>query len=404
MLKKILISLQFIFVISFTNCGGESSKEAKELLNQILQFIGIPYSIIVNVCQDTNSDGLCGAKELFTKLIINKGEMLDDIWKKIEVSDDGQYFLENINPNLPILVELQDVANVNQDEGKFTLPFNVLTKQEQNETKEVSILESMVDADTLSKIEADKFRTLNNTEAQNKYYTTLLNGLESNINILRINELDSKKSVIISIREMAKEIKVNLERADTINRCENNQTCVDEEIKKISNALIITEDKLIEIKRETNPNQESNETVKKEVNYDEWTKPSKSDCESSGGVYNKEGNNNCRANWENSNSICNTMGDKLPDVETLRKVIADCGGIAHTWGEDDYKSKNNKNIANKSYQACYQEKGFSSNFYWSSTMHILDNSSAWNVYFYEGNDDWDDKINEFCVRCIKSEE
>jgi hypothetical protein len=392
MLKKLLISLQFIFVISLTNCGRESSKEAKELLNQILQFIGIPYSIIVNVCQDANSDGICGAKELFTKLIINKSEMIDNIWKKIEVSAEGQYFLENINPNLPILVELQDVANVHQDEGKFTLPFNSLTNQEQNGTKEVSILESMVDADALKKIEADRFRTLNNTEAQNKYYATLLNGLESNINILRTNELDSKKSVITSIKEMANVIKVNPERADAINRCDNNQTCVDEEIKKISNALIITEDKLIEI------------TGKKEVNYDKWTKPSQSNCENNGGVYNRDGDNNCRANWENSNSICNTMGDKLPDIERLRKIITDCGGIPHTWGEDDYKSKNNKNIANKSYQACYQEKGFTSNFYWSSTMHILDNSSAWNIYFYEGNDDWDDKMNEFCIRCIKSRE
>jgi len=65
MLKRAIWLLSILSILSFTSCGGESSKEGKELLTKILQFIGIPHNIIVNVCQDENADGICGAKELY---------------------------------------------------------------------------------------------------------------------------------------------------------------------------------------------------------------------------------------------------------------------------------------------------------------------------------------------------
>ncbi len=250
MLKKFFISLSIILSLSFTSCGGGSSKEARELLSKILQFVGIPHDIIVNVCQDKNGDGVCGAKEIFTKLIIKKGESVSDILRKLSLTPDGRYFLKNVDPTLPILVEFQDEAKVNQADGKFTLEFNAFENEEQNETKEISILEAMVDADGLTKAEADKFRTLKNKEAQDKYYATLLNDLETNINTLRANGLDNQKAVIASIKEMADETKANQEQADRINGCENNQTCVDKEIKKISDELIIDEDEAVEIRLE----------------------------------------------------------------------------------------------------------------------------------------------------------
>ena len=70
MLKKFLILIGVIFILSFTSCGGKSSDEAKELLSKILQFVGIPHSIIVTVCQDTNGDGICGGGELFTRPLL----------------------------------------------------------------------------------------------------------------------------------------------------------------------------------------------------------------------------------------------------------------------------------------------------------------------------------------------
>jgi len=415
MLKKLLISLGIISIISFTSCGGGSSKEAKELLSKILQFIGIPHSIVVNVCQDSNRDGICGAKELFTKLTIQKGESIDDIWQKIALTEDGRYFLENVDPNLPILVELQDEAKVNQDEGKFTLEFNAFKNKEQNETKEISILQSMVDADALTTTEADKFRTLNNQEAQDKYYTSLLNTLETNINTLRANELDSQKAVRASIKEMADETKANQAQADKINNCENNQTCVDEEIKKVADALIIDEDEELEITGKGKPTQETNTTVTEptptptpikgeEVQYGKWVKPSQSSCESSGGIYNKYNRDECRANWENANSICQAMGDKLPNIETLGAVVTDCGGdfvSDYNDNSDNWNERTDKNIANESYQACYKEKGFTSNGYWSSTTNVSDSSSAWLVNFYDGYDVWSSKTYEFRVRCVR---
>ena len=251
-MKKFLWSLSIIVsILSLTNCGGGSSKEAKELLSKMLQFVGIPPTIVANICQDANRDGTCGVGELFTKVTINKGDSIDDIWRKISLTNDGKYFLETYNPELPILVELQDVAKVNYDNGEFTLEFNGFkTKKDDNETKEISILEAMIDANALSKTVADKFRTLTNSEAQDKYYVALLDSLETNINTLRSNEINKTTAISATIKEMADEIKTNQEQADRINACGNDQTCIDNEIKKIKDELIIDENETEEIKKE----------------------------------------------------------------------------------------------------------------------------------------------------------
>ncbi len=257
MLKTLMWLLSLGMLLNFTSCGGESSKEARELLQKILQFVGIPHSIVVNICQDENRDGVCGTTELFTKLTIKKGDSIDDIWQKVSLTPDGRYFLKNVDPDLPILVELQDEARVNQNSGKFTLEFDAFENREQNETKEISILEAMIDADALTKTEADKFRNLNNTQAQDKYYAKLLYDLESNINTLRANGLDNQKAVIASIKEMGDETRANIVQANKINSCGNDQACVDREIEKISDELIITEDEVLEIKNKQNKNDDN---------------------------------------------------------------------------------------------------------------------------------------------------
>jgi len=404
MLKKVIWLSSLIGVLSFTSCGGGGgSKEAKELLEKILQFVGIPQQVIVNVCQDSNRDGFCGGGELFTKVVMNKGDSLDDILEKISVTPDGRYFLQTFNPELPIIVELQDnTGKVNFDNGKFTLSFNGFkTKKDDNETKEVSILESMVDANALSKDVADKFKTLTNSEAQNKYYTTLFDDLETNINTLRVYDLDRKTAVTATIKEMADETITNQEQANRINGCENNQSCVDSEIKKLSDELIITDDEASEIK------------VK--IQYGKWVKPSRSDCESGGGDYDTYKNSDdngtkyegmeysdCNAVWEDANSICSSIGGVLPNIDTLRTVVTDCGGdliIASYYGDWE-EERQDKNIANESYQACYREKGFnSSRFYWSATAS--DSSDAWGVSFYNGSDGLGNKANRFSIRCVR---
>ena len=274
-MKKFIWSLSIIVsILGLASCGGGSSKEAKELLQKILQFKGIPQTILANICQDSNRDGTCGVGELFTKVTINKGDSLDDIWRKISLTDDGKYFLQTYNPELPILVELQDIDKVTYDDGKFTLTFNGFkTKEDDNETKEISILESMVDANALSKTVADKFRTLNNPEAQDKYYTALLDSLERNINTLREKSLDSKTAVKATIKEMADETRDNQEQADRINSCENNQTCIDSEIKNIKDELIITEDEANSITTNSSNSSEENSTNNSSTSEGGWIVP-----------------------------------------------------------------------------------------------------------------------------------
>nr|WP_255494513.1 DUF1566 domain-containing protein [Sulfurovum sp. bin170] len=214
---------------------------------------------------------------------------------------------------------------------------------------------------------------------------------------------------------MGDETKANQAQADKINGCDNNQTCVDEEIKKISNELIITDSEVAEIKAKEQPSQETSATLSEptptpvaggeEIQYGQWVKPSRSVCESSGGNYGEfttsaddgtkyEGTlyTECWANWENAHTICSATGGVLPNNETLKAVVTDCGGVI-----DDYE--NNRN--SESYQACYREKGFTSSYYWSSTSDASDSSNAWIVNFSNGHVDWNDKTYELSVRCVR---
>ena len=245
MFKKIMWLLSIVAVLSFVSCGGDStssSPEAKKLMTKLLNFVGIPTNIIVAVCIDKDKNGICASSEIQAKVTLNQGESFDDIWKKLALNEDGKYLLEVYDEKLPILIEIQDEAKVDFDDGKFTLNFDGFKTKENNEEKEISILQSMVDADAISINEADTFRTLINKEAQSKFYITLLNDLETNLNTLRLKGLDNKTATSSTIKEMADEIKSNQAKANRINICGDNQTCVEREIKSLSDELIITEE------------------------------------------------------------------------------------------------------------------------------------------------------------------
>jgi hypothetical protein len=113
--------------------------------------------------------------------------------------------------------------------------------------------------------------------------------------------------------------------------------------------------------------------------------PSKSICENSGGAYSK---NACIATWENAKTICSSAGGVLPTIVKLRAVVIDCGGELN---ED--KSQNN------AYQSCYEEKGFTPNFYWSSSTVTSDNIYGWFVNFRNSSDGWDNKKSENYILC-----
>ena len=255
MLKKFLISIGVIFILSFTSCGGGSSDEAKELLSKILQFVGIPHSIIVNVCQDSNRDGICGAKELFTKLVIKKGESVDDILQKISLTADGRYFLNNVDPNVPILVEIEDQNNIQHDGGKLTLRFDGFKTDEQNETKEISAIQLLEDSGHLTAEETKKLKETPNREVVDR---VIFESLENNYNLLRNEELNTKVATNKGLEVLANELK-KVDVADALPKkivtCEDNATCIKELVTTTSQELNITKEEAEviaeEVKRES---------------------------------------------------------------------------------------------------------------------------------------------------------
>ncbi|RLA72960.1 MAG: hypothetical protein DRG30_06825, partial [Epsilonproteobacteria bacterium] len=78
-----------------------------------------------------------------------------------------------------------------------------------------------------------------------------------------------------------------------------------------------------------------------------------------------------------------------------------CGGEITTYGDSSRDAIIYKNNANKSYQDCYKDNGFTSN-YWSSTTVVSRTSNAWAVDFYDGNDAWTYKSDGKLVRCVRA--
>jgi len=279
-MKRFIWIFSIISMFTLINCGGGSnSKEAKELLQKILQVVGIPYDIVVNICQDDNNNGICENVELQAKITLNKGDNFEDIINKIQLTDDGKYFLETRDPKKPILLELQDAQNVKFDNGKFTIPFNGFKTYENNETKELSILAAMVDKGYFQDSSLEAIRNLENDETQDRFYAKLLKALEDNINTLRGGGLDSKNSVLASLKEMSVGLKadgIENRLPQDLNRCGDDMTCVDARLENTYIKITITPTKAEIIKEEyglsptATPTSISNEKkllVSKEIEY-----------------------------------------------------------------------------------------------------------------------------------------
>ena len=69
-MKTIKYLLSSIIIFVMISCGSGDKKEAKELLQKILQIIGIPYDIVVNICQDGNGNGICDTTDLQTASLV----------------------------------------------------------------------------------------------------------------------------------------------------------------------------------------------------------------------------------------------------------------------------------------------------------------------------------------------
>jgi len=251
---KFLKLLGVVIVGSFFIIGScpfdsdcdKPTPEAKELQKRILQTIGIPYDIIVNVCQDTNQSGFCESTELQAKVTYSptKGETL---WEKIKETQEGRYFLQTYDTTKPILLELQDAHRVDANNGKFTLHFTGFETDNKKEEKELSILQSMIDAKHLKKSDAKGLRTLNNPYAQDKFYEFIFESLETNLNVLSGKGLDSNKAISIDIEKMAKKLidnNITKELPLKVGKCTNNE-CIDKELSILSDILTIDENEKI---------------------------------------------------------------------------------------------------------------------------------------------------------------
>jgi hypothetical protein len=98
-----------------------------------------------------------------------------------------------------------------------------------------------------------------------------------------------------------------------------------------------------------------------------------------------------KKNWEDANSICQSIGGRLPTKNELEKVITDCGGVVY---------RNNR--ANSFYQSCYERKGFSPDrWYWSSTSVSGYTNGAWAVYFDDGYMFGYNMGNSNYLRCVR---
>lgn len=242
-MKKWLWFLGMVSILGLVSCKEESSEEGKQILTKLLNIVGIPHNIILNICQDDNDNGFCESLELQVKVTVNKMDTAKEIWEKVALSEEGQYLIENYDPKKKIIMEIQDRDNLTYNESRFSLVYNP-------KSIELSILQNMIDEGHLTSKEVKAVRKMNNVD---DFYKVLLSDFEENLNILGEKDLISSQAVSALSKEMAEELQINgisAELPKKINKCDGNQTCVDEELNSISNALKIDENELIEIIKE----------------------------------------------------------------------------------------------------------------------------------------------------------
>ncbi len=92
---------------------------------------------------------------------------------------------------------------------------------------------------------------------------------------------------------------------------------------------------------------------------------------------------------------------RLASKEELGDIVTLCGVELAVQDEDDWNDKWDINKENKAYQSGYEEKGFSSGFYWSSTDYADNENEALYVVFHYGYQGYDNKAFSYYVRCVR---
>lgn len=94
---------------------------------------------------------------------------------------------------------------------------------------------------------------------------------------------------------------------------------------------------------------------------------------------------------------------RLATKEELGDMVTSFGAESALHTEDDWNDKWDTNKANKAYHARYEEKGFTSGFYWSSNDYDQKRDEALYVVFYYGYQGHDNKKFSYYVRCVRTE-
>ncbi|SFV60575.1 Chitinase [hydrothermal vent metagenome] len=134
------------------------------------------------------------------------------------------------------------------DDGEFMLKFSGVEFGQT--TKELSILEAMVDAEYISAFSVNSIKKLNSSEAQNSFYSILYKDLKTNLNTLRAEGLTKIQAIRGTLNEMANELLaygVNNTLPDRINGCNSDSVCIGQEMEKLSSRLIIDTNESAEI-------------------------------------------------------------------------------------------------------------------------------------------------------------
>jgi len=239
-LKKSLLTLGAIGIV--IGCGG-GSKEAEELLEEILQIVGIPPEIIVNICQDDDDSGFCEDTDTQTLLSVNKKDNINKILQKIQLEDNNTYRLENYDKTKNILLEMQNRENIKWDDGNFTFTFN-------GETTRLSLLQSMVDSEYLKPEEIAPIQKVN---AVKSFRDILFKNFRINYNKLRDNSMLNIPARNSSLEEMAKklwDINISKDFPQRLRNCNDDQSCIDNLLTDVSNRIKLNDEDAQRIPRE----------------------------------------------------------------------------------------------------------------------------------------------------------
>jgi len=191
--KRIVWFLSIITLFGLLGCGSGSSKKAEELLNRILTLVGIPQEIVVNICQDTNDNGICEAHELHTKIKISRGDSAKDIFNKIKFQPDGTYLLEHYDPTKKILMEIEDNAKLDNTGQRVTLSYHP-------STQELSILQSLVDNGFLLE---DNVKPIRESKNRDIIDNILLNNIFINQRLLEENNMSAQNATTKNLEYIA---------------------------------------------------------------------------------------------------------------------------------------------------------------------------------------------------------